>query len=73
MNDKKLVLTFKDETDSKFNLTIGKVNDTFVAGDCTALMDYIITNNIIGSKNGNLKLKVSAVRVDTIRTEHSIQ
>jgi len=70
--EKKLVMTFKDETENKFNLTVNSVKDSISPTEINNIMDYIISTEIFKSKNGKLVSKTSAVTVDTSATEHPI-
>jgi hypothetical protein len=38
---KKLVMTFKDETENKFNLTVNSVKDNISPTEINNIMDYI--------------------------------
>ncbi|WP_346876552.1 DUF2922 domain-containing protein [Clostridium sp. UBA5712] len=70
--EKKLVMTFKDETENKFNLTVNSVKDSISPTEINNIMDYIISTEIFKSKNGKLVSKTSAVTVDTSTTEHPV-
>ncbi|HBA05348.1 MULTISPECIES: DUF2922 domain-containing protein [unclassified Clostridium] len=70
--EKKLVMTFKDETENKFNLTVNSVKDSISPTEINNIMDYIISTEIFKSKNGKLVSKTSAVTVDTSATEHPV-
>ncbi len=70
--EKKLVMTFKDETENKFNLTVNSVKDNISPTEINNIMDYIISTGIFKSKNGKLISKTSAVTVDTSTTEHAV-
>ncbi len=70
--EKKLVMTFKDETENKFNLTVNSVKDSISPTEINNIMDYIISTEIFKSKNGKLISKTSAVTVDTSATEHPV-
>ncbi|WP_346847479.1 DUF2922 domain-containing protein [uncultured Clostridium sp.] len=70
--EKKLVITFKDETENKFNLTVNSVKDSISPTEINNIMDYIISTEIFKSKNGKLVSKTSAVTVDTSATEHPV-
>ncbi len=70
--EKKLVMTFKDETENKFNLTVNSVKDSISPTEINNIMDYIISTGIFKSKNGKLVSKTSAITVDTNTTEHPV-
>ncbi|MBE6061126.1 MULTISPECIES: DUF2922 family protein [unclassified Clostridium] len=70
--EKKLVMTFKDETENKFNLTVNSVKDSISPTEINNIMDYIISTGIFKSKNGKLVSKTSAITVDTSTTEHPL-
>lgn len=70
--EKKLVMTFKDETENKFNLTVNSVKDSISPTEINNIMDYIISTEIFKSKNGKLVSKTSAITVDTSTTEHPL-
>ncbi|WP_346868588.1 DUF2922 domain-containing protein [Clostridium sp. UBA5119] len=70
--EKKLVMTFKDETENKFNLTVNSVKDSISLTEINNIMDYIISTGIFKSKNGKLVSKTSAITVDTSTTEHPV-
>ena len=70
--EKKLVMTFKDEKEGKYTLTVNSVKDGISLTEINNIMDYIISTGIFKSKNGKLVSKVSAVTVDTNTTEHAI-
>ncbi|HAR85502.1 MAG TPA: hypothetical protein DIT16_03500 [Clostridium sp.] len=70
--EKKLVMTFKDETENKFNLTVNSVKDSISPTEINNIMDYIISTEIFKSKNGKLVSKTSAITVDTSTTEHPV-
>ncbi|WP_346899240.1 DUF2922 domain-containing protein [Clostridium sp. UBA7503] len=70
--EKKLVMTFKDETENKFNLTVNSVKDSILPTEINNIMDYIISTGIFKSKNGKLVSKTSAITVDTSTTEHPV-
>ncbi len=63
--EKKLVMTFKDETENKFNLTVNSVKDSISPTEINNIMDYIISTEKLVSKT-------SAVTVDTSATEHPV-
>ncbi len=70
--EKKLVMTFKDETENKFNLTVNSVKDSISLTEINNIMDYVISTGIFKSKNGKLVSKTSAITVDTSTTEHPL-
>lgn len=70
--EKKLVMTFKDETENKFNLTVNSVKDSISPTEINNIMDYIISTEIFKSKNGKLVSKASAITVNTSTTEHPV-
>lgn len=65
-------MTFKDETENKFNLTVNSVKDSISPTEINNIMDYIISTEIFKSKNGKLVSKTSAITVDTNTTEHPV-
>jgi len=70
--EKKLVMTFKDEKEGKYTLTVNSIKDGISLTEINNIMDYIISTGIFKSKNGKLVSKASAVTVDTNTTEHAI-
>lgn len=70
--EKKLVMTFKDETENKFNLTVNSIKDGVSLAEINTIMDYIVSTGIFKSKNGRLVSKLSAVAIDTNTTEYKI-
>jgi hypothetical protein len=70
--EKKLVMTFKDETENKFNLTVNSIKDGVSLAEINTIMDYIVSTGIFTSKNGRLISKLSAVAIDTSITEYKI-
>ncbi len=73
MSSRKYVLGFKDNTDSKFNLTISDGKETVDTKDIVNLMDNCIgAEGVFSSKKGNLIEKVTAIAVDTSETAYEI-
>lgn len=70
--ERKLVMSFKDINDSKFNLIVNSVKEDVTEGEIAAIMDAVLETGAIESKNGPLVSKVSAVIVDTTETEFQI-
>lgn len=70
--EKKLVMTFKDEKEGKYTLTVNSVKDGISLIEINNIMDYIISTGIFKSKNGKLVSKTSAITVDTSTTDHAI-
>ncbi len=70
--EKKLVMTFKDETENKFNLTVNSIKAGVSLTEINTIMDYIVSTGIFKSKNGRLVSKLSAVSIDTSTTEYKI-
>lgn len=71
--ERKLVMSFKDETGAKFNLIVNSIKDEVTAEEITAIMDAVLTTGAIVNKSGALVSKVSAVIVDTTETEYEVQ
>lgn len=70
--EKKLVMTFEDETKGKYNVIVNSIKDTLSPVEINNVMDYILSTGIFKSKNGKLISKLSAVTVDTSTTEYTI-
>lgn len=71
--ERKLVMSFKDITDSNFNLTVNSVKADVTQAEITAIMDAVLSTGAVESKNGALVSKVAAVIVDTTETEFQVQ
>lgn len=70
--ERKLVMSFKDEVGSKFNLIVNSVKDEVTTEAIQAIMDAVITTGAVISKNGALVEKLGAVIVDTTETEYEV-
>lgn len=70
--EKKLVMTFEDETKGKYNVIVNSIKDTISSVEINNIMDYILSTRIFKSKNGKLVSKFSATTVDTSTTEYTI-
>lgn len=70
--ERKLVMSFKDEAGSKFNLIVNSVKDEVSAEEIQAIMDSVLSTGAIVSKNGALVEKLSATVVDTTETEYEV-
>lgn len=71
--ERKLVMTFKDVKDSKFNLIVNSVKEDVTEEEIKAIMDAALTTGAILSKNGKLVEKLYAVVVDTTETEFEVK
>lgn len=71
--ERKLVMSFKDATEAKFNLIVNSVKDGVTATEIKAIMDAVLATGAIESKNGALVSKVGAVVVDTTETGFEVQ
>lgn len=70
--EKKLIMTFKDEQDKKFNLIVNSVKEGISLEEIKAIMNLVVSNGAIQSKNGAITEKVSAVVVDTQETSYEV-
>lgn len=70
--ERKLVMTFKDIQDKKFNLIVNSVKDEVTAEEIQAIMDAVVETGAIESKNGTLVEKLYAVIVDTTETKYEV-
>lgn len=71
--ERKLVMSFKDAKDARFNLIVNNVKEDVTAEEINAIMDAALTTGAIVSKNGALVSKLEAVIVDTTETEYVVQ
>ncbi|MEG0670720.1 DUF2922 domain-containing protein [Clostridium sp.] len=71
--ERKLVMTFKDIKDAKFNLIVNAIKDEVTAAEIKTIMDAVLQTKAINYKNGTLVEKLYAVIVDTTETEYTIQ
>ena len=71
--ERKLVMTFKDQSDSKYNLIVNSVKEEVTREEINAIMDAVLTTGAMVSKKGRLVEKLSAVIVDTTETDFEIQ
>lgn len=70
--ERKLVMTFKDIQDKKFNLIVNSVKDEVTEAEIQAIMDAVVETGAIISKNGALTEKLHAVIVETTETEYEV-
>lgn len=70
--ERKLVMTFKDIQDKKFNLIVNSVKDEVTEAEIQAIMDAVVETGAIISKNGALTEKLNAVIVETTETEYEV-
>ena len=70
--ERKLVMTFKDERENKFNLTVNDVKESVTLDEIKGIMEEVVTNGAIQSKNGALTAKLYAVVVDTNETKYNV-
>lgn len=70
--EKKLIMTFKDEQDKKFNLIVNSVKEDISIEEIKAIMNLVVSNGVIQSKNGAITEKVLAVVVDTKETQYEV-
>lgn len=70
--ERKLVMTFKDEKGSKFNLIVNSVKDEVTGEEIQAIMDSVLSTGSIVSKNGALVEKLYATVVDTTETKYEV-
>ncbi len=70
--ERKLVMTFKDQKDSKFNLIVNSVKEGITIDEVNAIMDEVVTNGALQSKNGALAAKLYAVVVNTNETTYKV-
>lgn len=70
--EKKLVMSFKDIAEAKFNLIVNSVKAGITAEEINAIMDAVISTGAVVSKNGALTSKLNAVVVDTTETEFEV-
>ncbi|MEG1285296.1 MAG: DUF2922 domain-containing protein [Romboutsia sp.] len=68
--ERKLVLTFKDSSDARFNLIITKVKEQVTLEQVNAIMDLAISSQVFQSKHGALVSKLEAVVIDTTETPY---
>jgi len=74
MATRKYVLGFKDEANSKYNLTISDGKEVVQPQDIVNLMNNCTgAESIFSSKNGKLVEKVSAIAVDTSETAYEVK
>lgn len=71
--ERKLVMSFKDQAGSKFNLIVNSVKNEVTEEEIEAIMDSVLTIGAVISKNGVLIEKLGAVIVETTETEYDIQ
>lgn len=72
MDSRKIVMTFIDSANSKYNVTISDVKKDVTKDEIAAVMDYVVKNNIMISNKGMLTESYSASIVDTTETEYKI-
>ncbi|MEG0775472.1 DUF2922 domain-containing protein [Clostridium sp.] len=76
--DRKLVLTFIDQADAKFNFIINDVsqeqtgNQALTEAKIKAIMNAAITGSVLMSKAGLVKSIESAMVVDTTETKYEL-
>ncbi len=70
--ERKLVMTFKDQKDNKFNFIVNSVKESITIEEINAIMDEVVTNGALQSKNGALTAKLYAVVVNTDETTYKV-
>ena len=70
--ERKLVMTFKDDKNGKFNLIVNSVKEDATEEEITAIMDAVLTTGAIIGKNGKLVEKLYATIVDTTETKYEV-
>lgn len=70
--ERKLVMTFKDKKDNKFNLIVNSVKEGITIDEVNAIMDEVVTKGALQSKNGALVAKLYAVVVNTNETNYKV-
>lgn len=60
MEEKNLVMTFKDQSRKKTNITVRAIKENLLETDINGVMDKIIEKNIFLSNGGKLVEKVEA-------------
>ena len=63
--ERKVVMSFRDDTKSKFNVIVNHLKDSLTEAEIKAVMDFVLTNSLIKSKKGSLVSLESATVVDT--------
>lgn len=71
--ERKLVMSFKDIKDARFNLIVNSIKDEVTEEEIKAIMDAVLDTGAIVSKNGALVEKLNAVIVDTTETEYEVK
>lgn len=70
--ERKLVMTFKDIKDKKFNFIVNSIKESLDVAEIKAIMDEVVKTKVLQSKNGALKEKLYAVIVDTSETPFNV-
>jgi len=70
--ERKLVMTFKDQKENKFNLIVNSVKDGVTMEEINTIMDEVLTKGALQSKNGALTAKLYAVVVNTDETTYKV-
>lgn len=60
MIEKSLVMSFANELDKKFTITVKDIKENVEESTINSIMEYIISNNIFTTSGGSLVSKVSA-------------
>jgi len=68
--ERKLVMTFKDAGEKRFNLIVNNIKEVVTLDEVNAIMDLAISSGVFQSKNGALVSKIEAVVVDTTETPY---
>ncbi|MEG2918209.1 MAG: DUF2922 domain-containing protein [Clostridium sp.] len=68
--ERKLVMSFKDEGEKRFNLIVNNVKDGVTLAEVNAIMDFAISSGVFQSKNGALVSKLEAGVIDTTETPY---
>lgn len=71
--ERKLVMSFKDIKDARFNFIVNSIKDEVTEEEIKAIMDAVLDTGAIVSKNGALVEKLNAVIVDTTETEYEVK
>lgn len=70
--ERKLIMTFKDAGEKRFNLIVNNVKETVTLDEVNAIMDLAISSGVFESQNGALVSKLEAVVVDTTETPYTL-
>ena len=70
---RKLVMTFRDEDNKKFNLCLADIKSDVHEADIKALMSYIVSSQVITGKLALLRSIEAAVLIETTETEYGLK